>query len=145
MNAENQLILDIIQKLFLKKITFEVARQVLNVSERTIYRYLKKYEVLGVGFLSHGNSSKIPVNKISSTDIDKAKVLMKEKYFDFNLTHAMEKLVKDEGIKINRETFRKACHEINLVKKAKRRKRKVHRLGCSCKWMEVHIVGLTMR
>ena len=53
---------------------------------------------------------------------------MKEKYFDFNLTHAMEKLVKDEGIKINRETFRKACHEINLVKKAKRRKRKVHRL-----------------
>ena len=51
MNAENQLILDIIQKLFLKKITFETALQVLNVSERTIFRYLKKYEVLGVGFL----------------------------------------------------------------------------------------------
>jgi hypothetical protein len=127
-NSENQLILDIIQKLFLKKITFETAQQVLNVSDRTIFRYLKKYEVLGVGFLSHGNSGKAPVNKTSEADIEKAKVLMKEKYFDFNLTHAMEKLSNDEGVKINRETFRRICHEINLVKKAKRRKSKVHKL-----------------
>jgi len=127
-NAENQLILDIIQKLFLKKISFETALQVLNVSERTIFRYLKKYEVLGVSFLIHGNSRKIPANKTSAADIEKAKELMKDKYFDFNLTHAMEKLNQDEGLKINRETFRKICHEINLVKKAKRRRKTVRKL-----------------
>ena len=128
MTAEKQLILDIIQKLFLKKITFEIARQVLGVSERTVYRYLKDYALLGVGFLSHGNASKTPVNKTIPADIEKAKALMKEKYFDFNMTHAMEKLSKDDGIKINRETFRKICHELNLVKKAKRRTNKAHKL-----------------
>jgi len=127
-NAENQLILDIIQKLFLKKITFETALQVLNVSERTIFRYLKKYEVLGVGFLTHGNKNKVPANKTSTDEIEKAKVLMTEKYFDFNMTHTLEKFKKDEDIKINRETFRKICHEINLVKKAKRRRKTVRKL-----------------
>jgi len=126
--AANQLILDIIQKLFLKKITFEIAKQVLGVSDRTIYRYLKDYALLGVGFLSHGNARRVPVNKTILEDIEKAKVLMKQKYFDFNMTHAMEKLSKDDGLKINRETFRKICHEINLVKKSKRRRGKVHRL-----------------
>jgi hypothetical protein len=28
---------------------------VLAVSARTIYRYLKNYALLGIGFLSHGN------------------------------------------------------------------------------------------
>ena len=128
MNAENQLILDIIQKLFFKKITFQTAQQVLNVSERSVYRYLQRYEDLGVGFLLHGNKNKIPVNKTSIIDIEKVKVLMKEKYFDFNMTHALEKFKSEEQIVINRETFRSICHEINLVKKAKRRRKKVHKL-----------------
>ncbi len=53
---------------------------------------------------------------------------MKEKHFDFNMTHTMEKLSKDMEIKINRETFLRIYHEINLDKKAKRRKKKVHKL-----------------
>ena len=106
MDTENQLILDIIQKLFLKKISFETALLVLNVSERTIYRYLKRYEVLGERFLIHGNSNKTPANKTSIVEVEKAKALMKEKYFDFNMTHALEKFKKDEGFKLNRETFR---------------------------------------
>ena len=53
---------------------------------------------------------------------------MKEKYFDFNVTHALEKLQADDGLWINHENFLKICHEINLVKKLKRKRCKVHRL-----------------
>lgn len=128
MNSSDQLKIDIIEKLKAKKITLETATNVLNVSERTIARYIKGFSESGIIYFQHGNKNKIPKNKISSDIILKSKKLMKEKYFDFNVTHALEKLHADEGLKINRESFRKICHEINLVKKLKRKRSKVRRL-----------------
>ena len=40
------------------------------------------------------------------------------------MLHCLEKLESEHGIKIKRETFRKWCHEINFVKRAKRRRSK---------------------
>ena len=128
MNSSDQLKIDIIEKLKAKKITLETATNVLSVSVRTIARYIKGFSEFGVVYFQHGNKHKIPKNKISPEIISKSKKLMKEKYFDFNVTHALEKLRADEGLKINRESFRKICHEINLVKKLKRKRGKVHRL-----------------
>lgn len=53
---------------------------------------------------------------------------MKKEYFDFSITHALEKLKSNHNITINRECFRKVCHEINLVKKSKRKNSKVRKL-----------------
>lgn len=128
MKAQDQLIIDIIEQLNSKKITLETAIKVLNVSERTIFRYVKGISEFGVSFIQHGNKNKAPINKISNDIILKSKKLMKEKYFDFNVTHALERLQADEGLKINRESFRKICHEINLVKKSKRKSSKVRKL-----------------
>ena len=127
MKAQDQLIIDIIEQLNSKKITLETAIKVLNVSERTIFRYVKGISEFGVSFIQHGNKNKAPINKISNDIILKSKKLMKEKYFDFNVTHALERLQADEGLKINRESFRKICHEINLVKKSKRKSSKVRK------------------
>ena len=128
MNAHDQLIIDIIEKLNSKKITLQIATQVLNVSERTIYRHMKGISESGVAYFQHGNKNKIPKNKTSCETLLIAKNLMKEKYFDFNVTHALEKLKSEDNIVINRESFRKVCHEINLVKRQKRRSRKVHKV-----------------
>ena len=68
MNAQSQLIIDIIEKLISKKITLQIATQVLNVSERTIYRYIKGISEFGVLYFQHGNKNKIPKNKTSSAD-----------------------------------------------------------------------------
>jgi transposase len=127
-NAHDQLIIDIIEKLNSKKITLQIATQVLNVSERTIYRHMKGISESGVAYFQHGNKNKIPKNKTSCETLLIAKNLMKEKYFDFNVTHALEKLKSEDNIVINRESFRKICHEINLVKRQKRRSRKVHKV-----------------
>lgn len=128
MTAQEQLIIDIIEKYKTQKITMETATNVLNVSERTIYRYLKGIATSGITFVQHGNKSRIPKNKTTAEVILKSQTLMKEKYFDFNMTHALEKLAIEDNIKINRETFRKVCHGINLVKKSKRKKSRVRKL-----------------
>jgi transposase len=128
LNAQNQLIIHIIEKLNSKKISIETATKVLNVSERTIHRYVAGFSKFGVSYFNHGNKNRIPKNKTSSEVILNSKKLMKEKYFDFNITHALEKLKSEENVTINRESFRKICHEINLVKKEKRRSRKVRKL-----------------
>lgn len=127
MKAEKQLKLDTIGLLNLNKISLFEARQLLNVSERTIFRYLDDFKAKGPGFVFHGNTGKAPKNKTSVIDLQLAANLMKEKYFDFNLTHALEKLSKEDGLKINRETFRKACHTEGMVKRAQRRKSKVRK------------------
>lgn len=128
MNASDQLKIDIIEKLISKKITLETATKVLNVSERTIARYLKGFSEFGVIYFQHGNKNKIPKNKTSSAVVLKAKEIMKKEYFDFNVTHALEKLKANHNITINRECFRKICHEINLVKRTKRKNNKVRKL-----------------
>jgi len=121
------LILDIVAKISTGKMGRKEGRRVLNVSERTLRRYLADYQKRGVLFVQHKNCKNIPTNK--SPDELKTKVLklVREKYFDFNLTHCLEKLKSDEQIEINRETFRQWCHEIHMVKRAKRREPKIRR------------------
>jgi transposase len=127
LKAREQLKVDIVGLLHEKKISVDDARQALNVSKRTIERYLSLYQSYGVMFARHGNAGRAPVNKTNHQVISNAQALMKNKYFDFNITHALDKLKVEDGIKINRETFRKSCHEIGMVKRATRRRGKVRR------------------
>lgn len=128
MKSEIQLKIDIIDKVLKKIISKSEAAKILNVSERTIERYLSGLERKGVQFFIHKNTHREPVNKTSSAVLTKAKTLVKEKYFDFNMTHCLEKLKSTEKININRETFRKQCHEINMVKRRQKRQSKARRL-----------------
>jgi transposase-like protein len=54
-------------------------------------------------------------------------VLMADKYFDFNMTHALEVLKSEHNLVVGYSTFRKWCAEKQLVKRRKRRKTKVRR------------------
>lgn len=83
----------------------------------------------GMKGVQHGNSGRVPANK--SCEIFKQDVLrlMKQKYFDFNLTHFAEKLLICEGIQVKRETLRVWAHEVGTPKKARRRRsKKIHQL-----------------
>lgn len=128
MKSSEQLKLDIISKLSQNKITRKQAIQILNVSERSVLRYLKKYNEKGFLFVKHGNRNKEPKNK-TSFEIKKEVIkLVREKYFDFNMTHCLEKLKENHNIIIGREKFRRWCHEIKMVKHAhKRRGSKIRR------------------
>jgi transposase len=124
MKAEIQLKIDIIEKTLKKLISKNDAAAILNVSVRTIERYEAGFRSDGVQFFIHKNTERCPANKTDLETIAAAKKLLKEKYFDFNITHCLEKLSTVENIKINRETFRKECHSINMVKRRQRRRSK---------------------
>lgn len=123
LKAKDQLKIDILSKLQNHQISKDQAQLILGVSDRTLRRLLKKYKDTGVYSVLHANRFRSPKNKISMDLKIKVQQLVVEKYFDFNMTHLNEKL-KSEGLNIKRETLRKWCHEINYVKKAKRRRGK---------------------
>ncbi len=127
MSAREQMELDIIGKVLSGNLSRHQAQQVLNVSERTLRRYLKLYVNNGVQSIKHGNCNKKAHNRHSEELKKQVQDLIRDKYFDFNMTHALERLEANEGIKINRETLRRWCHEIEMVKRAKRRRAKVRK------------------
>lgn len=124
MSARDQLKLDVIGKVVSGVFDREKACLVLDVSQRTIRRYLKAYMDNGPLCMKHGNYQRSPVNKTSKEMKNKVLSLVREKYFDFNMIHCLEKLSECENIHLKRETFRKWCHEIKMVKRAKRRRSK---------------------
>ena len=123
MNTQLQLKLDIIAKVDKGEISIINASKLLKKSRRTIERYLKDYRDKGIIFAFHKNKNRIPVNRISVELKKDVQNLIRNEYFDFNLTHLKEKLEEDKGIFLKREALRKWAHEIHHVKRAKRRRK----------------------
>jgi transposase len=127
MTAQEQLKFDIVVKISTGKMASKEGRKILNVSERTLRRLLQSYSKKGPIFIKHGNCKKVPFN-LTNPDLKKQVIaLVREKYFDFNLTHCLEKLKFDHSIEISHDTLRRWSHEIGMVKRAKRRSSKVRR------------------
>lgn len=120
LSKKEQLKLDIVSKVYSGQMTRSTAMDLLEVSDRTIRRYLKSYELKNATFVKHGNHYKTPHNKINPMLKKQVIKLIKKKYFDLNILHLQEKL-KEEGLNIKRETLRKWCHEIGHKKRKHRR------------------------
>ena len=63
MDSKTQLTVDIIIKVTEEKITICNATRLLNKSRRTIERYIRRYQAVGIQFIIHKNSRKSPINK----------------------------------------------------------------------------------
>lgn len=74
----------------------------INKSYRQTLRIIEKVQKKGLLGIKHGNLGKTPANK-SCTDL-KSKILKlyQAKYFDYNLTHALEKLEINHGCRCRR-------------------------------------------
>ena len=127
MDAKTQLKVDIIARVAQGRIKISNASKLLKKSKRTIERYLQQYRKIGIKFAVHRNSNRFPINKTSELLKRKVHKLIKEKYYDFNLTHLNEKLKNNEGLHVKRETLRGWAHEIHHVKRAKKRRAKARK------------------
>ncbi|MCG8610010.1 MAG: ISNCY family transposase [Pseudomonadales bacterium] len=127
MDSKAQLTVDVIAKVSEGKITVANAAKLLNKSKRTIERYLHRYRKVGIQFVVHGNTGNEPHNKTPSSLKREVQSLIREKYFDLNLIHLGELLQANEHIAVKRETLRKWAHDIHHVKRAKRRRNRVHK------------------
>lgn len=122
MSAEQLTKLQIVSKVAEKKMPRLDARTILQVSERTLRRYLRAYEEKGPLFLKHGNKGRSPSNKKPSEFKQAIQSLIREKYFDFNMLHLQEKLFENENLTVKYDTLRRWCHEINCVKRRKKKR-----------------------
>ena len=127
LNSKAQLTVDVIAKVAERKITIANATKLLNKSRRTVERYLQRYRSQGLQFVVHGNTGCEPVNKTPDSLKQHVQSLIREKYYDLNLLHLAEMLETHEHIVVKRETLRRWAHDIHHVKRAKRRRSRVHK------------------
>ena len=120
---KKQLQIDVTQKLTQGKLTMRDAQTMLSCSERTLWRWMRRQRTDPLFFL-HKNTGRTPKNRIDPELKRAIQALMTEKYFDFNLEHAREKIEAELGLKLGRETFRKWMHEIGMVKLGQKKRRR---------------------
>jgi transposase len=111
LKTKDQLKAEIVYKISSKQISRSDGLRLLGVSERTLERYLRGFRTKGIGFVTHGNKGRAPINKGKESLKQQVLVSLREKYFDFNMLHAQEKIQEELGVKITREVFRTWCHD----------------------------------
>lgn len=125
MNKSDQLKLEIIAKFVSKSINIKLASKALDVSQRTIHRYAKKFLNDRANFLIHGNKFKPSKNAYSNEFKDKIMNVLIEKYYDYNVQHAYEKLIDSKIFDLipSYKTLLRWSHEKKFIKKMNRKKR----------------------
>ena len=113
---------DIIQSSLRKEITVKKAGELLDLSERQIYRLRAKVKEKGAEGVIHGNRGKPSNRKIPESERQKIIKLLSRHYSDFKPTHASEKLDTLHGIKRDPKTIRKIMIEEGLWIPKKRKK-----------------------
>jgi transposase len=124
LSSNEQQIFEIIRQVDNSTLDHKTACEVLEICERTLFRYLKRYRAKGLLFLKHGNRGKKPINAHPYEMKAAAIKAMREILFDFNMTHAREVIEEKFNLKIPRETFRRWCHAGDIVKHRNKRRSK---------------------
>lgn len=118
----------IIQSVIDKKRTGKEASQVLNISERQVWRLVKKAKEKGINEITHGNRNKVPKNKTPNDIIEKVVKLKKShNYEDANFKHFTELLEEKENIKLSYSTVYNIMKQNNIISKNKHKDRITHR------------------
>lgn len=143
LSANEEQSIEVLRQVEEKRLERTLACQLLDVSPRTLKRYLRRYRERGLKALAHGNRGRKPSNSYPYEVRAAVQRLMRELFFDFNMTHARELIETRFHIKIPRETFRRWCHQVDVVKhKVKRRsKPRFHRTRQSQQGLLVQFDG----
>ena len=122
MSKEEQIKFSIVSDFIRRKITRAEAALLLDTTERSITRIARKIESGGMPGIKHANTGRAPVNKTPSALLSKAASIYEEKYFDMNVTHALEHLKKEAGLEdLKYEILRQKLKKKGLIKRKKRR------------------------
>jgi len=113
---------DIIQRSLRKEITVQKASELLNLSERQIYRLRAKVREKGIQGLAHGSRGKPSNRRIPDKERQEIIKLLHRYYSDFKPTHASEKLDTNHGIKRDPKTIRQIMIDEGLWIPKKRKK-----------------------
>lgn len=129
LNTNEQIRVDVMVKYINGSIRIEDATNSLQISERHFRRLLKKFREDGFESLKHGNIRRRPHNKTSDGARNAIIKLYKYKYFDFNVEHFREMLLKEDGYTTlysvpSYQTIRRILLSENVIKSNSQTKRR---------------------
>ncbi len=114
-----------VQEVILKAIGGEIkwiqAADILGVSARTIRRMHAEYREHGVSGLMDKRSSRPSPRRIPYEEVERVLKLYRESYFDFNVQHFHDHLVRDYDFAYSYNWLRMTLQQAGLVKKKKGR------------------------
>lgn len=120
--------LTVIQSVIDGKRTGKEASEILELSERQIWRLVKKVKEEGIEGIKHGNCKRTPNNKTPLETIEKIISLKKSyNYEDANFNHFRDLLEERENIKISYSCLYNILKNNGFVSKNKHRDRIIHR------------------
>ena len=118
----------VIQSVIDQKRTGKEASDLLKISERQVWRLVKKVKENGIDEITHGNRNRKPKNKISEDIVQKVVELKKShNYEDANFKHFTELLEEKENIKLSYSTVYNIMKKNGFISKNKHKDRIVHR------------------
>jgi len=142
--SKNELVaLQILEDFRSGKISRRQAADLLGCSERAVTRRIVKLRGKGIEGIKHGNYGRRSPNQI---DADKRALMLKlaqEKYFDFNMSHCLEKLRELDSLSVSYATFHGWCRQVGIAKRKRRRSSKVriYRDRMSCEGLLLQMDG----
>lgn len=124
------------------RLTVDNAANLLDLTQRQVFRLLKRFRMDGAAAIRHQARGKPPNNQIHKAKRAYALSLVKENYNDFGPTLAAEMLAEHHGFKVSRETLRKWMIEDGIwLPRKERRKFHQPRLRRECYGELIQIDG----
>ena len=119
---------EVITRAMSGQITWLQAAEIIGISDRSMRRWRKRLSRGGYQDLLDRRTRRPSAKRIDSAVVEKVLRLYREKYFDLNVKHFVEKLHRDEGIGLSYTWVKTALQNAGLVKRyakrgAHRRKR----------------------
>ena len=111
----------VIQKAVEGHLKLDEAADVLQRSRRQVQRLKQRFKAEDAGWVLHGNTGRIPANRVSEEIREKVIQLARGKYAGFNDSHFHDKLMREEKLLVSRSTIRRILRHAKLSSPQKRR------------------------
>lgn len=116
----------VLNGVLVKDWTAREAAELLQISERHLWRILRRYREEGVAALVHGNRGRVPANATPEEVRERMIELAKGRYDGANYSHMSELFEEWDGISRSRWTVRRVLKRAG-VGSPRRRRRPMHR------------------
>jgi transposase len=118
-----------IQEVILRAVSGQIlwmhAAEIIGISDRSMRRWRRRYEEHGYDGLFDRRTQSPSPKRVPLVTVEKVLRLYREKYFDFNVRHFVEKLHSEHGVELSYTWVKTALQTAGLV--ARSRKRGKHR------------------
>jgi transposase len=112
---------EVITRAISGKINWIQAAEILGMSDRQLRRWRNSWDKYGYGGLFDRRTQRPSPKRVPMADVEKVLRLYREKYFDLNVKHFVEKLHRQEQIQLSYTWVKTALQNAGLVKREAKR------------------------